>query len=217
MRFRCSIIVLAVWLFGCGKPKPLNITPRDPTVDEIKHALRQLPEGFRAALPDAASPTMDPANAGRLDLHVWAFDFDGGPFDMIIETIGAESGGINWREPRLRCDAERGRLLIRLLPRESSKMAQELRDKFRSNKPPVPNLSFGLDANDRSILRQDSFGNPDKPVVPLWFGWKEADVHESKTPVTLKAGEAGNLLRIEATEKDVANPRKIILSLQAVK
>ncbi|HEV3384901.1 MAG TPA: hypothetical protein VG097_08790 [Gemmata sp.] len=206
------IFVLTISLCGCWKPKLLNITPRDASTDEIKHALTQLPEGFRAALPD-----LNPANAGRLDLHVWAFDFDGGPFDLAIETLGADSDKVSWRgEPRLRCDGERGRLLIWIQPRESAKMDPELREKFCSNKPQVPNLAIGIDTNDKSTLRMDSYGIPDKPFVPWWFGWKEVEVHESKTPLTLKVREVGSVLRIEAIEKGVANPRKVIVSFQAI-
>ncbi len=212
MRIQICFIVLVVSLCGCWKPKLLTITPRDATQEEIKHAIAQLPEGFRTALPD-----MNATNASRLDLHVWAFDFEGGPFNMIIETTGAESDAINWREPRIRCAADRGRLLIWLQPRESQRMAAELRDRFRSNKPQVPNLTVGIDTNDRSTVRDDNFGNPDKPVVPLWFGWKEADAKESKTPLTLKVGEVGSLLRIEAIEKSFEHPRKIVMSFQAEK
>jgi hypothetical protein len=210
MRLRLLVFALIVSLSGCWKPKLLTITPRDATADEIRYAITQLPEGFRAALPDT-----NPANAARLDLRVWAFDFVGGPFDMVIETLGAESDQVNFREPRLRCDAERGRLLIWLQPRESAKMAPELRDKFRANKPQVPNLAIGIDTNDRTTLRMSSSGNPDKPVVPWWFGWKDADVRETTAPLALKVREVGSLLRIEATEKGVANTRKVIVSFQA--
>jgi hypothetical protein len=208
------ISMLAIGFCGCWKIPVLKITPRDPTAEEIKHAITQLPEGFRDALPDT-----NPAQAARLDLNVWAFDFEGGPFNLIIETIGAESNDkVNMREPRLRCEGERGRLLIWLQPRDSSKMAPELRDRFRPNKPQVPNLVVGIDSNDQQTLRATtSFGSRDKPLVPLWFGWKRADVHESKSPATLKVGEVASILRLEATEKDVEKPRKIILSFQAAK
>src|ERR1700688_824638 len=101
VRYLICASALMVGLSGCWKPKILTITPRDPTPDEIKHAISQLPEGFRSALPD-----MNAANASRLDLHVWAFDFEGGPFKLIIETTGSESDDkLNMREPRLGCDA----------------------------------------------------------------------------------------------------------------
>lgn len=207
-------MVLAVGFPGCWKPPLFRMTPREATHEEIEHALTQLPEGFQTALSHT-----NPSNAARLDLHVWAFDFEGGPFSTIIETTGAESSDkLDFREPRLKCDAERGRLLIWLQPRESNKMAPELRDRFRTNKPQVPNLAIGIDANDRSTLRMTtSFGHPDKPIVPLWFGWKDADVQEARMPLSLKVGEVGSFLRIEAVEKGSANPRKVVMSFQAAK
>jgi hypothetical protein len=212
MALRAWPLLVVIGLCGCWKPPLLRMTPREATDDEIKYAISQLPEGFRAALQNT-----NPENAGRLDLRVWAFDYEGGPFNLIVETIGAESDRINFNNPRLRCEGEKGRVLIWLQPRESSRMAPELREKFRTNQPPVPNLALGIDTNDQRTVRLDSFGNPDKPVVPWWFGWNDADVSESTTPVSLKIGEVRSILRIEATEKGVPNPRKVILSFQAAK
>ena len=54
----------------------------------------------------------------------------------------------------------------------------------------------------------DTEGNPEKPLVPLWFGWKEAELKEQASPATLHAGENATILLIEATEKVADNPRK---------
>lgn len=211
MRLRMWIFMAAVGLCGCWKVPMVKVTPGEATDEEIKHVISELPEGFRAAQPDTS-----PVSAKKLDLHVWAFDFDGGPFNMVIETIGGEpSDRLNYREPRLHIDGERGRLLIWLQPRESPKMAAELREKFHSNKPQVPNLSFGIEANGRLATRADNYGKLNEPVVPLWFGWKDADVKASLTPVALKVREVASVLRIEACEKGVPSPRKIIVSFQA--
>ena len=93
----------------------------------------------------------------------------------------------------------------------------ELRERFRKNEPRVPNLTLGIDMNDKSILRIDNFGKPEKPVVPLWFGWSGADVHGSTLPVVLKVGEVESFLRIEAIEQAATNPRKVSMSFQAAK
>jgi hypothetical protein len=213
MGFRSCVIVLTLGLSGCFKPAVLRIMPRDAADEEVKHALSQLPQCFRDALPD-----LNPVNAARLDLRVWAFDFEGGPFDMIIETIDAETKTSGLNAHSLRGEDERGRMLIWLQPCESSRMAPEIRDRFRANKSQVPDLAVGIEANDRPILGDaPHFRSPDKPAAPLWFGWTEVDLQESRPPVNLKVREVGTLLRLEATERGVEKPRKIILSFQAVK
>lgn len=213
--------VLAVALAaGCkerGQPTP-EVKPRDATPAERAHAVAQLPAGFREGL---AGPESEVAR--QLGLQVWAFEFKGGPFGCWIDL--AEDGQQTARSPhgrnpqtRIGCDGDEGVLLFWFLPRTTPQMPQPLKDRLLGNTPQVPNLFVGLATNGKKTLDMSQYDNPDKPIVPLWFGWKDADVREQPRGATLKPGEAADVLVIEATEKGAeGKPRKVKLSLTAVK
>ena len=97
-------------------------------------------------------------------------------------------------------------------------MPQHLKERFLANKPQVPNLFIALTTNGKNSLEMSQYDNPDKPIVPLWFTWKDADVREKPLGATLKPGESATILQIEATEKGAAGkPRNVKLLLTAVK
>src|SRR4051794_9138512 len=190
---------LAIVAAGCRAETrtSLEIKPRDVTPDERAHAASQLPGGFREGL---AGP--DSEIAKQLGLQVWAFEFKGGPFGCWIDI--EEEGQQTARSPhprnpqtRIGCEGEEGVLLFWFLPRATPQMPQHLRERFLANAPQVPNLYGGLASNGKKTLDMSKYDNPDKPVVPLWFAWKDADVREQPRGATLKTGELAAILLIE--------------------
>jgi hypothetical protein len=97
-------------------------------------------------------------------------------------------------------------------------MPQHLKDRFLENTPQVPNLFIALSTNGKTHLGTSEYDDPHKPIVPLCFGWKDADVREQPNGATLKREETAAILLIEAMEKGVEGRRKSVkLSLTVVK
>ena len=214
-----SLLGLTLLAGGCRKtaaPAVLEIQPREVSPDELKYAVTQLPTGFRDGLSGSEAEI-----AKQLGLRVWAFDFKGGPFGAWIEI--EETGQQTAQSPfartpgmTLRCDGEEGMLLFWFQPRITQQMAQPLKDRLLGNEPQVPNLFVAVETDGKRTMRMEQHGNPDKPVVPLWFGWKEAELTEQASPATLNSGEYAAILLIEATEKIADNPRraKLVFTVQ---
>jgi hypothetical protein len=214
------ILGFAIAAAGCRErtQTSLEIKPREVTPAERVQAVAQLPIGFREGL---AGPESEIAK--QLGLQVWAFEFKGGPFGcwIDIEEDGQQTAKSPYpRSPEswIGCEGKEGVLLFWFLPRTTPQMAQHLKDRFLGNTPQVPNLFIALATNGKNTLDMSQFDNPDPPIVPLWFAWKDADVREKPRGATLKPGETATILLIEATEKGAGGrPRNVKLSLTAVK
>jgi hypothetical protein len=214
------ILGLAIVAGGCQRAgqTSLEIKPRDVTPAERARAVSLLPSGFRQGLAGSEDEI-----AQQLGLQIWAFEFKGGPFGcwIDIEEVGQQTATSPYpRNPvsRVSCEAEEGALLFWFLPRTTPQMPQHLKDQFLKKAPQIPNLFIALATNGKKVLDESQYGNPRKPIVPLWFAWKDADVREQPHAVMLKPGESATILGIEATEKGaVGKPRGVRLSLAAVK
>jgi hypothetical protein len=214
------VMALASAVAGCGKGKQtsLEITPREVRSAELIYAVSELPAGFREGLSGS-----EPEMAKQLGLQVWAFDFKGGPFGCWIDI--EEKGQQTAISPfprsataRIGCEGEEGVLLFWFLPRTTPQMPQHLKDRFLSNTPKVPNLFIALDCNGKKTLDMSQYDNPDKPIVPLWFGWKEAEARTQAHTAVLEPEKLATILMIEATEREAAgSPKKVKLSLTVVK
>jgi hypothetical protein len=213
-----ALVVIVVIYQQVTQPTVLEIRPREVTADEVQYAVSELPAAFREGLSGSEAEV-----AKQLGLRDWAFDFTGGPFGcwIDIEETGQQTAGPlpsrKHPEMTINCDGKEGVLLFWFQPRITPQIPQPLKERFLGNKTGPPDLCLALDTNGKKTLRMANYGKPATPIVPLWFGWKDAEVKEQLDPVILKAAQTATILVIEATEKDVSNPRRVKLFITAVK